>query len=473
MVYFIAFKTLFLPKIKDMSRKLSFSMDDESDDLVKRYEQSLSGKATGYFDVEELESIVEYYLRRGRTKESTKAIDLGLKLHPNNGALKTKRAKIYLITGDDKKAYRVLDSLAESTDYEVLLLKIEVLLKLERNSEARAHTDSLIRDEAEELDNVCLDVAYIYLAQSQYKTALELLEMGNQFNPRNPELLYELAFCYEQSDQFEKAIATNQQIIDIDPFANEAWFNLGQLYFALTNFQKALEAYDYALAIDENDSLTCIQKAHVHFQLNQFQEAIETYEEYKKMSTYAVWQTDIFIAECYEKMEKFTEAISYYKSSLEEHADNYDALTGIAICLLELEKFSESKPYVEEALIINPDAADAWVYMAEVHIGLDDADSALLAYIKSISLDPEQPDTLMAIANICLEKAEFELAIKYYYLAQEQDQQLELVNLFLAVCFFKIGDFILTLEFLEKSKLYDNDSVALFLELCPEAEYLI
>ena len=58
-----------------MSRKLSFSLDDESGDLVQRYEQFLSGKANGYFDVEELENIVEYYLRRGRTKDCNKAID--------------------------------------------------------------------------------------------------------------------------------------------------------------------------------------------------------------------------------------------------------------------------------------------------------------------------------------------------------------------------------------------------------------
>ena len=53
-----------------MGRKLSFSVDDESNDTVKRYEQFLSGTATGYFDVEELENIVEYYLRHGRTKDT-------------------------------------------------------------------------------------------------------------------------------------------------------------------------------------------------------------------------------------------------------------------------------------------------------------------------------------------------------------------------------------------------------------------
>jgi Tetratricopeptide repeat. len=452
-----------------MGRKLSFPVDDDANDIVKRYEQFLSGTATGYFDVEELENIVEYYLRHGRTKDCTKALELGLKLHPNNHALKTKRAKIYLATGDDKKAFRLLDSLTETTDYEVILLKIEVLAKLGRIKEANILSHKLITNEADDLDNVCLDIAYIYLGLGHYHVALELLEKGDSFNPLNAELLYELAFCYEQNENFENAIAVNIRIIDIDPFANEAWFNLGQLYFATQDFSKALDAYEYALAIDEKDSLTCIQKAHVLFQLDQFDEALETYQEYKKMTTYGQWQTDIFIAECYEKMEKYEESISYYKQSLEAHPENYDALTGIAICLLEQEEYAESLPYIEQALALNQEAADAWVYLAEANVGIDDVENALLAYLKSITIDANQPDTLMAIANIYLEKTEFELAIKFYLAAKGMDENLEFINLFIAVCYYKMGDIEKVIQFLRIAILENETAAALFLELCPEA----
>jgi tetratricopeptide (TPR) repeat protein len=193
-----------------MSRKLSFSVDDESNDIVKRYEQFLGGNASGYFDVEELESIVEFYLRRGRTKDCTKVVELGLQLHPNNNALQTKRAKIYLATGDDLKAYRILDSLAETYDYEVVLLRIEVLVRLERLKEARILTDMLLVDETDDFDNVCLDIAFIYLGQGVYETAKELLEKGYKHNNKNVDLLFELAFCYEQCSDYEKAIQTLQ-----------------------------------------------------------------------------------------------------------------------------------------------------------------------------------------------------------------------------------------------------------------------
>ena len=452
-----------------MGRKLSFSVDDESNDIVKRYEQFLSGTATGYFDVEELESIVEYYLRHGRTKDCAKALKLGLQLHPNNNALKTKRAKIYLATGDDKKAFRLLDSLTETTDYEVILLKIEVLTKLGRMKEARELSDNLVANETDDLDNVCLDIAYIYLSQTEYSLALSLLEKGDLFNPNNIELLYELAFCYEQNENFENATAVNIRIIDIDPFAGEAWFNLGQLYFATQDFTKALDAYEYALAIDEKDSLTCIQKAHVQFQLDMFEEALETYQEYRKMSSYGQWQTDIFIAECYEKMEKYEESISYYKQSLEAHPENYDALTGIAICLLEQENYTESMPYINLALEINPEAADAWVYLAEANIGIDDVDNGLLAYLKSIAIDADQPDTLMAIANIYLEKTEFELAIKFYLAAKGLDDNMEFINLFIAVSYYKVGNMPKAIAYLRVAILENETAAALFLELCPEA----
>ena len=115
-----------------MSRYLSYQLDDDAGELVSRFEKYLSGTATGYFDVDEMERIVEYYLLYGRTKDSLNAVELGKKLHPSSSALDTKRAKIYLATGDVNKAYRILSNLVEDSDTEVVYLKIEALENLER-----------------------------------------------------------------------------------------------------------------------------------------------------------------------------------------------------------------------------------------------------------------------------------------------------------------------------------------------------
>lgn len=455
-----------------MNRKLSFSVDDESNDVVKRYEQFLEGKATGYFDVEELETIVEFYLRKGRTKDCTTAVDLGLQLHPNNNALRTKRAKIYLATGDFQKAFKILDTLTETSDYEVVLLKVEVLVRLERVKEAEALSDSVLSGTPDDLDNLCLEVAFVYLTLGEFNSAQKYLQMGDKFNRKNLDLLFELAFCYEQNNQYDIAIETYNRIIDVDPFMDEAWFNLGQIYFAKFDFVNALKAYDYALTINDTDSLTCLQKAHVHFQLDDFENAIEAYKEYKLM-TDDTWQPDLFIGECYEKLEKYDESIIYYKQSLVDQPKNFEALTGIGICLLEKEEYEESLVYILRALEMNDQAADAWVYLAEAYVGLDENNQALMAYLRSIALEPIQADTMMAVANIYLENGEFETAIEYYLTAQAQDDELEYIDLFLSVAYFKTGEKLKSLSCLQKANELSDAAAGMFLELCPEAVSLL
>ena len=97
-----------------MTRKLSIPLDDEPNELVKRYEQFLEGRGPGYFDVEELETIVDFYLHKGKTKESSTALELGFRLHPGNNSLLIKRAKIYLIADEVEKATRLLESVNDT-----------------------------------------------------------------------------------------------------------------------------------------------------------------------------------------------------------------------------------------------------------------------------------------------------------------------------------------------------------------------
>jgi tetratricopeptide (TPR) repeat protein len=224
--------------------------------------------------VEEFENIAEYYLRRGRTKDSSKAVEFGMKLHPGSTVLKAKRAKIYLAMGEISKAYQLLSTLSEA-DYETVLLKIEALVRMERYGEAQKLVNSLTADNSGDLDNILLDIAYIYLEHDNFEEAAQYLLKGFQINPRNIDLLFELAFCYEQLEENEKAIQIYNRILDLDPFSGEAWFNLGQIYYTLQVFQKAIEAYEFVLAVDPTDTLALLQKAHAHFQLDQFQKAIE------------------------------------------------------------------------------------------------------------------------------------------------------------------------------------------------------
>lgn len=456
-----------------MNRRYTPPTDDDSNKTVKRYEDFLSGKSpAGYFDVEEIEIIVEYYLRKGRTADSTEALNLGLKMHPNNGSLSVKRAKIYLAMGDALKAYRLLEGLAEKNDYEVVLLKIESLVKLDRDNEAAELCRTLLSTgESSNADYIYLDIAFVYMNKQNFETAIQYLEQGYLHNPKNIDVLFELAYCYEQMDDYENAILIQNRIIDADPYTTEAWFNLGQIHFSRQNYNKAIEAYDYVLAIDPNDSFVYLQKGHVMAQLDRFQEAIDNYKEFINL-TVDSWQVYIYVAECYEKLDKYEEAISYYSQVLDLMPENLDALTGIAVCLLELERYQESLTYLRTALENKIDSAEVWIYTAEAYIGLDQSDCALIAYLRALDYEPHQAETLLTVGNLYLEKSDFVSALQYYESAFKENRTLEHINLFLSVVHFKLGNVELSLHFLQEAIDNDENAVSLFLELCPEANNL-
>ena len=75
----------------------------------------------------------------------------------------------------------------------------------------------------------------------------------------------------------------------------------------------------------------------------------------------------------------------------------------------------------------------------------------------------------MAIANICLERTEFDLALKYYLAAELLDDTIEYVDLFIAVSYYKIGNLNKAIIYLRKAVTENQTAAVLFLELCPEA----
>ncbi len=455
-----------------MGRNFSFFIDDEAGELVARYEKYLSGSASGYFDVYEMERIVEYYLAHGRTKDSLNALELGQKLHPSSGLLDIKRAKIFLATGDTNKAFRILTNLIEDSDSEVIILKIEALAKLERSQEAYELALTLIEDENDDQDWLCVDIAMIFMGENEFDFALKVLKKGFEFNPENTDLMFDMAFCQEQKALYTEAMETYLRIISIDSYIGEAWFNLGQIYFMQNEFEKAIEAYEYAIVINEKDSISLIQKAHSHFQLDHWKEALEDYLVYSETVT-EKWQVWLFIGECYEKLENFARSLYYYKLSYTEFPENYEALVGISICLLEMELYDESLEYINKALKMSEELADAWVYLAEANVGLNKLTEALLAYQQAISIDPNQPDTLMAMANIYMDFADFQTALKYYELAYSFDSTGEFIELFIAVASYYVGNYDDVVKYLKLAVHRNLDAARMFLEMCPDAESML
>ena len=96
-------------------------------ELSKKFEEMIENNDNFYFDSEEIEELVIFYLEMGDVHFAEMAINYGLKLHPNSIELKVKQLEVLLDLERYVQARQLIDELepscSESTDYLVCCAK--------------------------------------------------------------------------------------------------------------------------------------------------------------------------------------------------------------------------------------------------------------------------------------------------------------------------------------------------------------
>jgi len=433
------------------------------DGLINRYEQSLKEGRPGYFDVDELEEISDFYHSIGKEKESVEVIDLGLKLHPDNSVLLIRRATLYADVGNYARALKIIEKVPEKNDVDVRLLKAEIYLNSQRKLEGMMILNQLIKESSSDIVTIAIDISSILSEMSMHRESLKFLEYALKHSPDNIALLEEIAFCYEQSNDLQNAIMHYKKILDLNPYYNEVWFNLGQLYFNSGDFVNASEAYEFALAINPDDYIAMLQYAHSLFNSERYKEAVKVYNE-----IYLIDANDaisVFEGEAYEKAGLFDDAIRCYQQAFELNENNIDACNHLALCFMEKDDHKSSFYWIDRALKINDTHYETWTNLGDLLILMDLKDEAIITYNKSLTIKGDQPDALVPLGNLCFDDNQFEKALDYYLLAYSIDENYPGINLFLALSYSKTGNLDLADFFLKKAIVADQNAERLFNEL--------
>ena len=111
-----------------MGRKNSPSAKKELTEIIQRYEAAKAEKRQLYLDGDQLADIADWYATERKFNDAQEVINYELQLHPGNTGLLIEQAFLYLDTQKLSKAKEVANSITETYDSEVKMLKAELLL---------------------------------------------------------------------------------------------------------------------------------------------------------------------------------------------------------------------------------------------------------------------------------------------------------------------------------------------------------
>jgi tetratricopeptide (TPR) repeat protein len=387
--------------------------EEDFEEAIARFKKMSEENASVYFDVAEIEGIVDHFLEDGRIDMAKLAVETGLMLHPSSVSIKIRQAQTLMSEGKLEECLDLLDVIEkiETNEPDLYLTKggaLNFLGDVEKAVEAFEKAISMPLDDA---DETLYNIGISFGQSGETDLAIKYLEKAHQANPKNEIVLYELGYYCDKNSQFEDSIDYYNKYLDIDPFNHSVWYNLGITYNRMGLFDEAINAYDYSLAINENFLHALFNKANALANNEKYDQAIESYLEYLGMD-----QTNddayCYLAECYLNTEKYTDALTNYQKAIKLNQSNASAWYGCGLIKWSEGELEQSAAFFKKAIKLEEDNADFWAMNAKVLAELNEIRDAIKSFDMTTKLDPENIENWLSYSEMFYDSGDLDRAIE-------------------------------------------------------------
>ena len=283
--------------------------------LIERYKAIQEKGEEAYFDADELVDILDYFEEQNDFEQYKHALELGLKLHPEDPDIQVKECKSLVYQEKYQQALEKIKSIHDEDNLDLDLLKLECFYAMGHPDEALEYINKLPIDEG--LEEIYESLAPIVSELGRDDEAYKLVLRGITLFPENLVLKEELCYHMEMQGKLQPAMQLCRELIDINPYSADYWYMQGRLQSMQGEYESAIESFDFALTCDDSDVEIKLLRAYCLFMNENYEKAIEAYLELLADKNISEHIKPI-LAECYMKTDDFEQAYSLFKKLLGE-----------------------------------------------------------------------------------------------------------------------------------------------------------
>ena len=381
-------------------------------ELVKKFEGMVENNEELYFETEEYEDIIIYYLEMGDISFAEMATKFALKLHPQSLDLKIKKFEVLLELENYTEAKDLMlelqEASMESTDFLVCCAKYYSNLGNPRKAITFCETALELEEEENFIHNFMADE---FVNLEDPFNALKHYKLALKFDPFDEYSLENIMICYNQLKRSDEAIEFLNGYLNQYAFAENAWFEYGQFYFNKKNYEEAIRGFDYILAINTHAVGVYANKAACYEAMKEWHKAIEVYEEmlaleYTKSFTYYK------IGLCYKENKQLVLALSAFQKSLRDDPQFYLSMMEQSYIYEEMGGKKEALHFAKEAVSLNENNMNYLKRLAFLYIDSGNIEESLPIVKKLIDFEPGRFYNWYAYSEVLMIVGEYEETIK-------------------------------------------------------------
>lgn len=386
---------------------------------LSKFESMLKTNSIYFFDLDEFEEIIIYYLDNGKHSLAKKAVQLGLEQHPSSIDLKLLEVEILIFDNNLEKASRLVKKieLLDPNNEEVYIQKATIYSKTSAHKQAiESLKTALIYSEDKAEIWSLMGMEYLYL--DDFENARINFAKCIDVDYEDYSSLYNVVYCFDMQKDHDQAIKYLNAYINRNPYSEVAWHQLGRQYFMLNMYKEALTSFDYAVLIDESFIGAYLEKAKTLEQMQMYEQAIENYLitlELDDPTAYAFSR----VGECYYELNDDDQAIYYFKKAVHEDPLLDKGWILLTDAYMRRQNYQKALYYISKAIKIDDSNSVYWRKYAEINIKLGFYEEAVEAFGNCLDLKDESLEIYIALSDVLLFLGEFNDALRILIAAQK------------------------------------------------------
>ncbi|MCK5135470.1 MAG: tetratricopeptide repeat protein [Bacteroidales bacterium] len=446
--------------------------NEEFQVLLRKYEDMRSGAQSIFFDVEEFEQIIDYYLDDFQYDEAKEAASLGKQQHPASVEIKYKFVHIYIEQGKAKKALSLLEEIPmwEESNPERYFLKGTALCMLGKLKEAETQFDQALEISTDDTFDALVNISIAFENIRHFELAIKYLLQAYRKQPDNLSVLYDLGYFYERLHRYEESMKYYHNYLDIDPYSDNVWYNVGIVYHKLEQYEKAVEAYDYSIAINQDYASAYFNKASVWVNAGKFDRAIEAYKEFLEVEPEST-QAYCYMGDCYEQMNQLEDSLKTFQRVIELDNSDPEGWFGAGMIYHRMGMYQEAITYILKSIEFDNNNVDYWINLGYANEDAGLIDEAIKCYGYVTRVDAEDLDGWASLTGLLMKEGLYDKALNFLREAYIHHPKEAGIKLKMAICHLKLGEKELAAKFLEEALEVNSSLVSEFGYYFPEGSY--
>ena len=332
-------------------------LDNEERQLVSDFERTVLQGKHQFFDIDELETIIDYYMEVNDREPLYRAVEYGENLYPDSTEMRLRRAHLLLTEGHNEEALRmILDLQRREPGNTDVAYSLGVAYGAMNEHEKAIECYFKAMDDGWELGQIYANIAEEYYKMKRYDEALHYYLLTLDQDPTDRSTLLNFQDTCIEANRPEEAEHHLKQIVEDDPYNAYAWICLGRTQGAMGKVDDALRSYDLAATIEPHMYEAFAEKGQMLEAMGRMEEALNTYRQAAEQCDDKVYFYSSIVA-VHISMGNQAAAEDYMRKLYELEPDNCGLLAFLSVNYLSMGNFEEASRLVTRGLQLEPSNA--------------------------------------------------------------------------------------------------------------------